>query len=291
MPIRESKTLNMYAELNEAAEKPVIWSKYTADVLWTDGHIAKQMLAFHLNPSVSIASRTAVFIDNSVDWLVSTLGLNSTSKTIDFGCGPGLYTQRLKTKGIGNVVGVDFSKSSLAHAAHQATSAGLNIEYQHCDYLKYTDTRKFDLITLVMCDLCALNPDQRATLLGKFKSMLQPEGKIALDVYTDRRFAAQQASLDLEKNAMGGFWSTDDYWCVKASFTYDVERVTLDKYTIFEESRQWTVYNWLQHFDLASLNQELCQHGLKIIGSYNDLCGNPIIGGDGDEMALIITHC
>lgn len=280
----------MYRELNEAAAKPVIWSKYTADVLWTDAHIAKQMLAFHLNPSINIASRTAAFIDDSVDWLVSTLALDSTSKTIDFGCGPGLYTQRLKAIGIGTVVGVDFSKNSLAHAAHQAKSAGLNIEYQHCDYLNYTDTRTFDLISLVMCDLCALNPNQRAALLRKFKSMLKPDGKIALDVYTDRRFASQQTSLHLEKNAMGGFWSANDYWCVKASFTYDIERVTLDKYTIIEASRQWTVYNWLQHFTVSTLNEELHQQGLKIIGRYNDLCGNPFDESEGDEMALIITH-
>lgn len=181
----------MFKKIDEASAKPVVWSAYTADVLWTDSHIAKQMLAFHLNPDLSLASRTAEFIDASVDWLVSELNLSAESKTLDFGCGPGLYTQRLKAKGVGTVVGLDFSQNSLEHARAQAKESKLDIEYHYGNYLEYSDTRKFDLITLVMCDLCALNPEQRATLLGKFKSLLAPNGSIALDVYTKTRFAAQ----------------------------------------------------------------------------------------------------
>lgn len=94
----------MFKKIDEASAKPVVWSAYTADVLWTDSHIAKQMLAFHLNPDLSLASRTAEFIDASVDWLVSEFNLSAESKTLDFGCGPGLYTQRLKSKDVGTVL-------------------------------------------------------------------------------------------------------------------------------------------------------------------------------------------
>ena len=86
----------MFKKLNEATTKPAVWSAYTADVLWTDNHIAKQMLSFHLNQEIEAASRSFNFIDESVEWLVTEFGLNQDSKTIDFGCGPGLYTQRLK---------------------------------------------------------------------------------------------------------------------------------------------------------------------------------------------------
>lgn len=278
----------MFKKIDEASAKPVVWSAYTADVLWTDSHIAKQMLAFHLNPDLSLASRTAEFIDASVDWLVSEFNLSAESKTLDFGCGPGLYTQRLKSKGVGTVVGLDFSKNSLEHARAQAKESKLDIEYHYGNYLEYSDTRKFDLITLVMCDLCALNPEQRATLLGKFKSLLAPNGSIALDVYTTTRFAAQTESRNIEKNAMGGFWSAEDYWCLQSNFKYEPEMVTLDKYVIFEDEREWTVYNWLQHFDLEMLTNELEPHGLEIKAKYSDLKGSPF--SDGDEMALVIGH-
>ncbi|USE01851.1 class I SAM-dependent methyltransferase [Vibrio sp. SCSIO 43133] len=278
----------MYNKIDEASAKPVVWSAYTADVLWTDSHIAKQMLAFHLNPELSLASRTAEFIDASTSWLVSEFSLSADSKTIDFGCGPGLYTQRLKSKGVGTVVGLDFSHNSLEYARSQAKKSQLDIEYHYGNYLEYGDVRKFDLITLVMCDLCALNPDQRATLLGKFKSLLAPSGSIALDVYTTTRFAAQTESRNLEKNAMGGFWSADNYWCLQSNFKYETEMVTLDKYVIFEDAREWTVYNWLQHFNLEMLASELEPHGLEIKAKYSDLKGS--IFADGDEMALVIGH-
>lgn len=278
----------MFKKIDSATTKPAVWSEYTADVLWTDEHIAKQMLAFHLNPDLSLASRTAAFIDDSVTWLASEFNLNETSKVIDFGCGPGLYTHRLKAKGIGTVVGLDFSKNSLNHAIEQSYQANLAIEYHYGNYLEYSDSRKFDLITLVMCDLCALNPQQRSQLYTKFKSLLAQSGSISLDVYTATRFAAQGESLSLEKNAMNGFWSDCDYWCIQSSFKYENEKVTLDKYVISQEDKEWTVLNWLQHFTLEDLNKELDAHGLEIKRAYSDLKGSPLV--DGDEMAVVIGH-
>ncbi|PSW06372.1 class I SAM-dependent methyltransferase [Photobacterium rosenbergii] len=278
----------MYNKLNETTAKPVVWSAYTADVLWADSHIAKHMLAYHLNPEIEAASRSFDFIDESVNWLVSTFDLGQSSKTIDFGCGPGLYTQRLKKQGIGTVIGLDFSQNSLAYATEQAKLSNLEIEYHLGNYLDYRDSRRFDMITMVMCDLCALSPTQRAVLLGKFKSMLAPNGVIALDVYTATRFEKQTESQTLAKNAMGGFWSAEDYWCIQSSFTYDDDLVTLDKYVISEAQREWTVYNWLQHFTLDMLKAELEPHGLEVKSTYSDLCGKPF--AKSDEMAVIIGH-
>ncbi|WP_112477842.1 class I SAM-dependent methyltransferase [Vibrio variabilis] len=278
----------MFKNLNDATEKPQVWSAYTADLLWTDAHIAKQMLAFHLNPDIEAASRSFAFIDESVDWLVNEFGLNASSKTIDFGCGPGLYTQRLKSRGIGTVVGLDFSENSLRYAKQQAEQAGLEIEYRLGNYLDHKEIRTFDLITMVMCDFCALNPTQRSSLLAKFKSMLAPNGSIALDVYTTSRFANQTESVTLDKNTMNGFWSAKDYWCIQSNFTYQDEKVTLDKYVIYEEESEKTVYNWLQHFSLDQIEAELEPHGLAIKASYSDLRGKPLV--EADEMALVIGH-
>ncbi|AQW61223.1 class I SAM-dependent methyltransferase [Vibrio owensii] len=278
----------MLKKLNEATAKPAVWSAYTADVLWTDNHIAKQMLSFHLNQEIEAASRSFNFIDESVDWLVSEFGLNQDSKTIDFGCGPGLYTQRLKMRGVGTVLGLDFSQNSLEYATQQAASSNLAIEYHLGNYLEFSDTRQFDLITLVMCDLCALNPTQRATLFAKFKTLMAESGAIALDVYTQTRFNKQAEALTLNQNAMNGFWSAEDYWCIQSSFKYDTDLVTLDKYVITEAQREWTVYNWLQHFTLDMLKAELAPHGLEVQATYSDLRGKPFV--DGDEMAVVIRH-
>lgn len=200
----------------------------------------------------------------------------------------GLYTQRLKTRGVGTVLGLDFSQNSLEYATQQAASSNLAIEYHLGNYLEFSDTRQFDLITLVMCDLCALNPTQRATLFAKFKTLLAENGAIALDVYTQTRFNKQAEALTLNQNAMNGFWSAEDYWCIQSSFKYDTDLVTLDKYVITEAQREWTVYNWLQHFTLDMLKAELAPHGLEVQATYSDLRGKPF--ADGDEMAVVIRH-
>ncbi|MCE0494878.1 class I SAM-dependent methyltransferase [Vibrio salinus] len=278
----------MFQTLNEATAKPVVWSSYTAELLWTDPHISKQMLTYHLNPELNVSSRPFDFIDESVDWLISEWGLNEHSSIIDFGCGPGLYTYRLKSKGAGHVAGIDFSKNSLNYAIQQAKAADLNIEYHQSNYLNYNDTRKFDLITLVMCDFCALNPVQRSCLLDKFRTMLKSDGIIALDVFTSARFSKQAESVNLIKNHMNGFWSDNEYWCVHSSFAYQTDQVWLDKFVIIEEGRSRTVYNWLQHFSIDTMQNELEKHGLKIQSVYRDLRGRPL--DDGDEMAFIISH-
>ncbi len=278
----------MFKEINEATAKPVAWSSYTADMLWTDTYISKQMLSYHLNPEINAASRSFEFIDESVNWLVSEFALNHTSSVIDFGCGPGLYTHRLKKKDIGVVVGVDFSKNSLEYASQQAQESGLDIEYHLENYLNYKDSRQFNLITLVMCDYCALSPLQRSQLLSKFKSLLKSDGVIALDVFTSSRFSNQTESISLAKNYMNSFWSDSDYWCIHSSFSYQQNLLWLDKFVIIERERERTILNWLQHFNIEMLQSEFDNHDLKIKFIYSDLRGRPLV--EGDEMGLIIGH-
>ncbi|MGO0308251.1 class I SAM-dependent methyltransferase [Endozoicomonas acroporae] len=98
-------------------------------------------------------------------------------------------------------------------------------------------------------------------------------------------YASQQAdrsNLDIEYH-LGNYL---DYWCIQSSFLYRPELVTLDKYVIYEAEREWTVYNWLQHFTLDMLRSELEQHGLEIQATYSDLRGRH--WADGDEMAVVI---
>lgn len=87
---------------------------------------------------------------------------------------------------------------------------------------------------------------------------------------------------------MNGFWSAQDYWCIQSNFTYKDEKVTLDKYVIYEEESEKTVYNWLQHFSLEQIKAELEVHGLTIKASYRDLRGKPF--EEADEMAVVIGH-
>ena len=114
-----------------------------------------KMLEYHLNESVDLSSRNKDFIDNSVKWIVSHFNINENSKIIDFGCGPGLYTTQFAEKSA-KTSGIDFSERSIHHAKNIAASKSLDINYFYQNYLEFETNEKYDLITMIFCDFCAL---------------------------------------------------------------------------------------------------------------------------------------
>lgn len=61
----------MFEELEKINERPAPFAFYTASELWTDEHTSVQMLSFHLNEAIDLASRNMKFINRSVEWIAS----------------------------------------------------------------------------------------------------------------------------------------------------------------------------------------------------------------------------
>ena len=275
----------MFKELKEINSRPAPFQFYTADELWADEHTSKQMLEYHLNESIDVSSRNKSFIESSVEWIVTQFGVNDKTEIADFGCGPGLYTIRLAEQGA-KVTGIDFSENSLLYAKQAAEEEGLNIDYIHANYLDFETSNSFDLITMIMCDFCALSPEQRKMMLSKFYSLLKPGGSVLLDVYSLNNFDQKEESATYELNQLNSFWSPEDYYCFVNTFKYEEEKVTLDKYTIIEESRTRTVYNWLQHFSKDSLQDEFEENGFKVEDFYSDVAGS-LFDPETSEIAVV----
>ncbi len=275
----------MFKELEKMRSRPEPFEFYTADQLWTDEHTSEQMLKYHLNENIDVSSRRGSFIGPSVEWIVSHFKIDNGSKIIDFGCGPGLYTARLAKKGA-DVTGIDFSKRSIEYARRTAEDEGLSIEYFHKNYFDFDTDQRFDLIIMIMCDLCALAPDQRKQLLKKFRSLLKPGGSILLDVYSIPAFEMREESSTYEKNLLNGFWSKDDYHGFLNIFKYNDEKVILDKYTIIGPERTKTIYNWLQYFSPERLKEEFRNYGLEITEIFSDVAGNEFDAGS-YEFAIV----
>ena len=275
----------MFQELKEINSRPTPFQFYTADELWTDEHTSKQMLEYHLNESIDVSSRNKNFIECSVEWIVSRFGTGESKEIADFGCGPGLYTTRLAERGA-IVTGIDFSENSLRHARQAADEKGLDINYVLTNYLDFDTTERFDLITMIMCDYCALSPDQRKRMLSKFRSLLKPEGSVLLDVYSLNSFNRKEESATYELNQLNSFWSPDDYYCFVNTFKYENERVILDKYTVIEKARKRVVYNWLQYFSEDSLRNEFEENGFKVEAIYSDVTGKNLTS-DSTEIAIV----
>jgi 2-polyprenyl-3-methyl-5-hydroxy-6-metoxy-1,4-benzoquinol methylase len=277
--------VKMFKELREINLRPEPFQFYTADELWTNEHTSKQMLEYHLNETIDVSSRNKDFIECSVEWIVSHFGIDNKTEIADFGCGPGLYTTRLAERNA-IVTGIDFSENSIKYARQAAEQKDLNINYVLTNYLDFETTKSFDLITMIMCDFCALSPEQRKEMLSKFYSLLKPDGAVLLDVYSLTGFNLKEESATYELNQLNGFWSPEDYYCFVNTFKYEKEKVILDKYTIIEASRKRVVYNWLQYFSKDSLLKEFEGNGFKIDGIYSDVTGKPF-APESAEIAII----
>jgi SAM-dependent methyltransferase len=275
----------LFAELKEINARPEPFEFYTAGDLWTDEYTSGRMLAYHLDENVDVSSRNMDFIRRSVAWMVSRFDISPETRIADFGCGPGLYAARLAESGA-KVTGIDFSGRSIAYARKAAEERSLDIEYIHQNYLEFETKKRFDLILMIMCDYCALSPDQRREMLKKFHKFLRPHGRVLLDAYSLAAFDGREEAATYGEGLLDGFWSKNSYYGFLNTFKYEPEKVVLDKYTIVEADRMRTLYNWLQYFSPKALEQEFARARFSIEGFYADVAGTPH-HGDASEFAVV----
>ena len=265
----------MFKELEKINSRPEPFQFYTADVLWTDNHISKKMLESHLNEDFEVSIQNREFINCSVDWIVTRFGIEKNRQVADFGCGMGSYATRLVEKGA-DVTGIDFSEIFIQHAKGVAKQKGLVINYVQQNYLEFETEERFDLITLLLCDFCALSPSQRKTILKKFYKFLKPDSSVLIDIYSMNAFNQRKETETYEHSCLDGFWSPENYYCFQNAFKYNEEKVILDKYTIIEEKRTRVIYNWLQYYTEDSLRKEFEENGFTVEGFYSDVTGTTI---------------
>jgi 2-polyprenyl-3-methyl-5-hydroxy-6-metoxy-1,4-benzoquinol methylase len=278
----------MFEDLKKINECPEPFEFYTASDLWTDEHTSAQMLSFHLNEAIDVSSRNVEFINRSVEWIVSTFNIAKDTKVADFGCGPGLYATRLAKRGA-NVTGIDFSWRSIEYAKKIAARKQLDISYLKQNYLDFESKDQFDLVLMIMCDFCALSPAQRKGILSKFHKILKPGGSVLLDVYSVSAFDQREEIATYEVNLLNGFWSPNKYYGFLNTFKYAREKVALDKYTIVEEERTRTVYNWLQYFAPQELKKAFMETGFSVDNLYSDVAGTPY-DQTTNEFAVVATR-
>ena len=264
----------LFETLRHLNERPDVYSRYTADALWTSPDISEMMLRYHLDGEVDLASRRTEFIEASFAWIDEHFGLGPDTRVIDLGCGPGLYASRLARTGA-RVTGVDISPRSIEYARDRAQREGLDVDYRLGDYLALDIEPGYDLATMIMCDYCALSPTQRAALLGRVRELLKPGGAFLFDVYSEAYFETWEEMAAYGEGMMDGFWSAQPYFGFQNTFKYEDEKVVLERYLIVEPDRQTEYFNWFQHYSAASLRAEVEAAGLVVDELYGDVAGEP----------------
>ncbi len=275
----------MYKGLVKICERPKPFSIYTAEKLWNDPHISEQMLKYHLDPKCDVASRKKIHINETVDWIISKFKIDKNKSICDFGCGPGLYSIELAKTGA-EITGIDFSRRSIEYARNQAMICHLNIEYINENYLNFNFDKKFDLILLIYLDFCVLSLEQRKQLLSIFYKCLKDNGSILFDVPSINAYASKHESSSFKHNLMDGFWSKHDYYGFENCFKYDDLYISLDKYSIVENTGIWYVYNWFQYYSMEMIEKELRDNNFNVKEYYSNTKGEPY-NFESNEVVII----
>ena len=263
----------MYEILSGFLARPIPFSISTTELLWTDPHIASEMLRFHLDGSNDLASRRTTAIDAFVDWLDRRFTLAGL-KVTDLGCGPGLYAGRYAGRGA-VVTGLDFSANSLAHARNVAEAAGLSVDYRRADYLRDDLPGGQDLATMIYGDFCAMAPDKRAVILAKVRATLKPTGSFVFDVFSTGMFAELREETLFESRLMNGFWAAGDYVGFKTTRLYPDEVIGLDRYLIAAPDRTFQVFNWMQYYTPETITAEVLAAGYSAVDIVDFATGGP----------------
>lgn len=276
-----------FQELIESSVKPSLYEPGDA-IMWTDPYISQQLLKIHLNPDIDAASRKPESIKNTLEFIY-----NFCDKTgmyiLDLGCGPGIYTKEIATRGH-KITGIDFSKNSIAYAKKEASKDKLNIEYVCQNYLELDYTEKFDLVTMIYTDFGVLIPEERERLLQNIFKALKPGGVFIFDVLNDKNLEAKFPDHDSWNVSEEGFWRETPYLELIKGFHYEEEHVYLKQHTILDQSEICIKYRfWIHYFNSNTLRSLLSDHGFENIELYDNVLPHSDIW-NGDNITFCKTN-
>lgn len=262
----------MFEALATINARPQIYARVTTADLWTDPHISARMLASHLAPDVDVASYRLEFVERSVAWIRERFTLGPGKHVADFGCGPGLYTNRLAHTGVA-VTGLDLSTRSLHHARATSRNLSVPVRYLHQDYLSYQEDVSYDLIIMIMRDFGALQPRDRARLLDVVRAHLTRGGALLFDVDSAAAFETVQEKALYAPDLMEGFFAPPPYFGFHNTYRYEPEQVSLDKYEIVRREGTRTHLVWTRYYSLEMLTAELASSGFDVVEARGDVAG------------------
>ncbi|WP_068110376.1 SAM-dependent methyltransferase [Tropicimonas marinistellae] len=270
----------MFDTLEFFTKRPGIFDGADTAALWADPHVARQMLALHLEPGHGIASRPHAEIAEMAGWIADDLDLRGKRLT-DLGCGPGLYAAHFAAAGA-DVTGLDLSEIALDHARRVACPVGT---FRCANYLD-DPLPGTDVATLIYGDVCALSPAQRGRLFAKVRGALAPGGTFVLDAFPPAQFETREEDSEVALRLMDGFWAAGDYVGLRRTYLYPEHSTALDRYLIVEPHRQRQVDTWLQYLSPEALTQALEAAGFRSEPARDAVSGQPWAGG-GRPFALV----
>ncbi len=245
---------------------------------WNDPDFSRRMLREHLSQAHDAASRRTPIIEEHVDWIQREVLLNRSSRVLDLGCGPGLYSSRLAQRGH-TCVGIDFSPASIAYAREVARSQQLACEY-HLDDLRHAEFGTgYDLVMFIFGELNVFRPEDFQRILHKAYAALNDGGRLLLEVHpleVVQRLGHQRTTwYTLEQ----GLFSDRPHLVLFESFWDEAQSVAIERFYIVDaETSEVTPHS----SSMQAYTDEQYRYALQIAG-FTDITFYPSLIGAPDE--------
>ncbi len=223
-------------EIQEIIRRPHMpepWSEGD-NIPWNDSEFSRRMLKWHLAQDTDAASRRGRKIDQHVDWIHSDLLAGRSRKVLDLACGPGLYANRLEALGH-NVLGIDFSPASIAHAKETAASEKLTTEFIEGDIRNTEYGTGYDLAMLIFGEFNVFRPADVRAILDSMRAAIKPGGLLLLE---PSRFEAlerwSQGGSTWSSSEAGGLWRDGPHISFEESIWDPDSQVVTRRYYVLE---------------------------------------------------------
>lgn len=214
------------------------WQK----IPWDDPDFSRRMLREHLSQAHDAASRRLTIIDQQVTWIHDQVLQGRTSRILDLGCGPGLYSARLAALGH-SCTGIDFSPASIDYA-HQ-NGAGTYIQGDVRTVVFGSD---HDLVMMIFGEINAFSKDETRLIVDKAYAALKPGGKLLLEPHPYQAVEKIGNAPPNWYSARSGLFSDQPYLCLEES-DFESDRAVWRGYVIDAQTGRTTEYvNMLQAY-------------------------------------------
>lgn len=216
--------------------------------------------------------------EQSCDAVVSLLSLQPSAKILDVACGPGRFAIPLAKRGF-RVVGLDICEVYLKQARAKAQKHKLQIEFIHGDMRAIPFENEFDAVINLF------------TSFGYFEreeDHLQVLKEVHKSLKSSGRFLLELMNRDwLIKNFRPRNWQEYPNFFVLEESTMNFERNRVESRWIVlkgAERKEYTLS--VRVFTLAELLELFAQAGLKVLGYYGGLRGEPW-GLEANRLAIL----
>lgn len=250
---------------------------------WDDPDFSRRMLAEHLSQAHDHASRRTETVDTQVNWVHRiTLG-GRTSRILDLGCGPGLYTSRFAERGH-SCVGIDFGPASIEHATATANASGLDCAYRLGDIRETEFGGGFDLVMLIFGEFNVFRPADARSILAKSRQALVDGGWLLLEVHSIEAVRRIGTASPSWRTAERGLFSDAPHLRLDEMLWDGEQRVATERYYIIDaETGSVTRYaQSMQAYSDEEYRLMLRESGFSLRGVY------PSLGGEDDDGDLYV---